>query len=65
MTPSGFARSYIVRIYRIGDHKSRHMVGTVEEPGIQGKDAFTTIEELWRILMDNQPDDKTRNGPEK
>ncbi len=65
MTLSGFARSYIVRIYRIGDHKSRQIVGTVEEPGIQRKDAFTTMEDLWRILMDSQPDDETRNGSQK
>jgi hypothetical protein len=42
--------SYIVRIYRQGPDKTRNIVGVVETVGVDGKDAFTNVDELWGIL---------------
>ncbi len=41
---------YIVRIYRFEKDKPKSIVGTVEEVGIEGKSAFTNLDELWKIL---------------
>ena len=38
-----------MRIYR-RDRRARRFVGVVEETGVEGKRAFTTLDELWRIL---------------
>lgn len=38
-----------MRIYR-QDRRTRRLVGVVEEAGVEEKRAFTTLEELWRIL---------------
>lgn len=42
--------SYVVRIYRQEVDGPREFVGVVEEVGTQEKKAFTTIDELWKIL---------------
>lgn|GEM_PF-1752957 len=42
--------SYIVRIYRQEADKPSELVGAVEEVGVEGKKAFTNIDELWEIL---------------
>jgi hypothetical protein len=42
--------SYLVRIYRRGEDNPRLLVGVVEEPGTNGKKAFTNLYELWEIL---------------
>jgi hypothetical protein len=42
--------SYLVRIYRRGEDNPRLLVGVVEEPGVNGKKAFTNIYELWEII---------------
>jgi len=42
--------SYLVRIYRRGEDNPRILVGVVEEPGVNGKKAFTNLYELWEIL---------------
>ena len=42
--------SYVVRIYRRGDKKSRILIGTVEVAGAERKMAFSNIEELWEVL---------------
>jgi hypothetical protein len=42
-------QSFVVRIYR-RDRRARRLVGVVEEAGVEGKRAFTTLEDLWRIL---------------
>jgi len=42
--------SYLVRIYRRKDNDPRFLVGTVEEPGSEGKKAFSNFHELWEIL---------------
>lgn len=42
--------SYIVRIYR-WEKRPHRVVGVVEEAGVEGKRAFTTLEELWNILV--------------
>jgi hypothetical protein len=43
-------KSYIVRIYRHEKDNPRKLVGTVEEPHLAGKKAFTDLDELWEIL---------------
>jgi len=42
--------SYLVRIYRKAENNPRVLVGVVEEPGVNGKKAFTNLYELWGIL---------------
>ena len=46
----GVMNSYLVRIYRRGEDNPRVLVGVVEEPGVNGKKAFTNLYELWEIL---------------
>ena len=46
-----FSSDYIIRIYRFDEKKPHHVVGTAEEVGVKGKKAFTTLEELWEILI--------------
>ena len=43
-------KNYIVRIYRHEKDNPRKIVGVVEEPEIEGKRAFTNLDELWGIL---------------
>ncbi len=43
--------SYIVRVYRSEKGNPRKFVGTVETAGIEEKKAFSTIDELWKILI--------------
>ena len=43
-------KNYIVRIYRHEKDNPRKIVGVVEEPEIEGKKAFTNLDELWGIL---------------
>ncbi len=43
-------KNYIVRIYRHEKNNPRKIVGVVEEPEIEGKKAFTSLDELWQIL---------------
>ena len=42
--------SYLVRIYRREEDNPRLLVGVVEEPGANGKRAFSNLYELWDIL---------------
>jgi hypothetical protein len=42
--------SYIVRIYRRETRDWPGLVGIVEEVGVEGRRAFSTLEELWAIL---------------
>ncbi len=42
--------SYIVRIYRFKKNNPRHLVGIVEEVGVDGRRAFSNLEELWELL---------------
>jgi hypothetical protein len=42
--------SYLVRIYRKAENNPHLLVGVVEEPGVNGKKAFTNLYELWEIL---------------
>jgi hypothetical protein len=46
----GIMENYIVRIYRREEDNPRILVGVVEEVGVEGKKAFTNLEELWAIL---------------
>ena len=42
--------SYLVRIYRRLENNPRMLIGVVEEPGGNGKKAFSNLYELWDIL---------------
>jgi hypothetical protein len=46
----GITRNYIVRVYRLEKNNPRTLVGVVEEPEKEGKQAFTCLDELWGIL---------------
>ena len=46
----GLLKKYILSIYRGEKDKPRSLVGVVEEVGIQGRKAFTNLDELWEIL---------------
>jgi hypothetical protein len=46
----GTVKNYIVRIYRYEKGNPKKIVGVVEEPEIEGKRAFTSLDELWSIL---------------
>jgi hypothetical protein len=56
--PKG-VESYIVRIYRQPDDRSREMAGLVEKVGTPDKMPFRNQEELWQILQ-NKPAKKSR-----
>ncbi len=43
-------KSYIVRIYR-GEQGGGELLGSVERPGQDIKLAFTSRDELWKILI--------------
>lgn len=42
--------NYIVRIYRYEKDNPKGLVGVIEEVGVDGKRAFTNLDELWGIL---------------
>jgi len=42
--------NYVLRIYRRGENDPRILVGVVEEVGVEGKRAFSNLDELWSIL---------------
>jgi len=44
---------YIVRIYRYEKNKPHKLIGVVEEVGLEEKKAFSSLDELWKIL--NEP----------
>lgn len=46
-------RSYVVRIYRIVAGVQGGPVGIVHGEDIEGDAAFTSMEELWQILLRN------------
>lgn len=57
--------NYIIRIYRRGGHNRRMLVGVVEEVGKDEKRAFTTMEELWDILIGDQATQKSAGEEEE
>jgi hypothetical protein len=46
--------SYVVRVYRFGKNQPHNLVGVVEEAGIKGKKAFTSLTELWAIISSSR-----------
>jgi hypothetical protein len=56
----GSLETYIVRIYRHGRTIPHRLVGIVEKSGVEGKQAFTCLDELWDIL--NPPKAGRRPG---
>ncbi|KJS33039.1 MAG: hypothetical protein VR64_03755 [Desulfatitalea sp. BRH_c12] len=53
--------NYIVRIYRFEGTRQGGVVGLVETIGREVKTAFTTVDELWRILKA----ENDRRGPNR
>ena len=45
------AKNYMISIYRLEKDNPRVLVGVVEEPEKEGKQAFTCLKELWGILI--------------
>ncbi len=43
-------QSYVVRVYRNNKENPYGLVGLIEEVGVEGKRAFTNLDELWNIL---------------
>jgi len=43
-------KNYVVRIYRCEKNNPRNLVGVVEEVGVEERKAFTSLDELWKIL---------------
>ena len=65
MPRMAFSDNYIVRIYRCSRRDAHRFVGTIEEAGKEGKQAFATIEELWNILAcKDRERKKPKDGPE-
>ena len=48
-------KNYIIRIYRYDNDNPKKIVGVVEEPEIEGRKAFTNLDELWGILNPVKP----------
>jgi len=59
--------SYLGRIYRRGENNPRVLVGLVEEPGVNGKKAFSNVYELWEILnpVKQEKSPKKKNNGKK
>ena len=45
--------SYVVRVYRRRGGTKRQLVGVLEGSRLVGAQAFSSVEELWKILSDN------------
>ncbi len=58
-------RNYIVRIYRLENDSPRTIVGVVEEPDKEGKQAFTCLDELWKILNSKERNVSLSSGGNK
>jgi hypothetical protein len=54
--------NYVIRIYRREKDNPRKLVGVVEEVGVQGKKAFTDLEDLWEILNSPEGDVKRQKN---
>ncbi len=56
--------SYVVRVYRFGKNQPHNLVGVVEEAGVKGKKAFTSLTELWGIISSSRAvrDDRKTEG---
>ena len=65
----GIMDSYLVRIYPREEDNPRLLVGVVEEPGGNGKKAFSNLYELWDILNPlrqmGEAHRKVKNGKKK
>lgn len=42
--------SFIVRIYRYERDQLHRLLGTIEHVGMDGRKAFTNLDELWEVL---------------
>ncbi len=46
--------SYVVRVYRFEKSQPHKIVGVIEEAGVRGKKAFTSLSELWDIISSSE-----------
>lgn len=46
--------SYVVRVYRFAKNQPHKLVGVVEEAGVKGKKAFTSLTELWGMIASSR-----------
>jgi hypothetical protein len=59
------SKSYILRIYRFRRKKPDRLVGLAEEVGVEGKKAFTNLQELWDILCSPEKGMDVERGKSK
>ncbi len=57
--------SYVVRVYRFGKNQPHKLVGVVEEAGVKGKKAFTSLTELWGIISSSRAVRDARKSEKK
>jgi hypothetical protein len=57
--------NYIVRIYRFKKNNHRQLLGIVEEVGVNGRKAFSNLEELWEILNVSEKDSQKKHRDRK
>jgi len=65
LPPKAVLANYIVRIYRFEKNKPHNLVGVVEEAGGSGKRAFTSLNELWDIIISSKSVRNYRKTDEK
>jgi hypothetical protein len=58
-------KDYILRIYRREKNDPQIVVGVVEEIGVEGNTAFSSIDELLSILNSSKPKTGKLNKPNK
>jgi hypothetical protein len=49
--------TYVLRIYRYGEDRSRQIFGLLEFPENDTKEVFTSMDELWLILSCHRGED--------
>lgn len=58
-------KNYIIRIYRQENDNPKKLVGVEEEPEVEGRKAFTNLDELWGILNPVKAAGEARGNKEK
>jgi len=48
------AKNYMISIYRLEKDNPRVLVGVVEEPEKEGKQAFTCLKEDWKFMKNRE-----------
>ena len=58
-------KDYVLKIYRRYKNDPRRVVGVVEEVGVEGKKAFSNLDELWSILNSSKVETAKTNKADK